>query len=97
MRGHLHLTPCASSLETPTIPKSKPNSIIRISNWCKGHSPTSLRLSARSKAYGAHTLTLTFHKITSGEGEGARVGQLDLRSGSVLVCLVDVSDGRLGQ
>src|SRR5262245_3772039 len=55
--GQLHLTPCASSLETPTIPKSKPNSIIRISNWCKGHSPTSLRLSARSKAYGAHTLT----------------------------------------
>src|SRR6516164_5662980 len=39
--------------------KSKPNSIIRISNWCKGHSATLRRLSARSKAYGAHTLTPT--------------------------------------
>src|SRR5262245_6905172 len=52
--GHLHLTPFASSLETPTTPKSKPNSIIRISNWCKVHSPTSPRSSVRSKAYGAH-------------------------------------------
>ena len=34
--------------------------------------------------------TLTFHKITHGEGEGARVGQSDLRSASRLICPVDV-------
>ena len=41
--------------------------------------------------------TLTFHKITPGEGERARVGQSDLRSGSMLICPGDVSDARLGQ
>ena len=41
--------------------------------------------------------TLTFHKITPGEGERARVGQSDLRSGSMLICPGNVSDARLGQ
>src|SRR6516165_10199072 len=49
----------ASSPETPTIPKSKPNSITRISNWCEGHLPTSPGLRAFSETYGVHTLTQT--------------------------------------
>jgi cytochrome c peroxidase len=46
---------------------------------------------------GKETFTLTFHKITPGEGERARVGQSDLRSGSMLICPGGVSDARLGQ
>src|SRR5271166_3562954 len=41
--------------------------------------------------------TLTFHKITPGEGAGARFEQLDLHSGSMLTCPVDVSGARPGQ
>src|SRR5271163_2177400 len=41
--------------------------------------------------------TLTFHKITPGEGAGARFEQLDLHSGSMLICPVDVSGARPGQ
>src|SRR5271168_5431021 len=46
----------------------------------------------RTEAY-----TLTFHKITPGEGAGARFEQLDLHSGSMLTCPVDVSGARPGQ
>src|SRR5271165_727573 len=41
--------------------------------------------------------SLTFHKITPGEGAGARFEQLDLHSGSMLTCPVDVSGARPGQ
>lgn len=60
-----------------------------INNWLKGGIVQ--RSLAKDKP------TLTFHKITPGEGERARVGQSDLRSGSMLICPGDVSDARLGQ